>query len=290
MTRVTLRRISMFAALALIVAPPAFATSTSTGLDTPNTSADQYFAIGGTQVGDWKLVGGIGSLALTGSLSTTTGLTTGGDVTSTGGNIISNAGTVKGVTVTATTGGVTVIPSGTTSVAYLNGSGVGYVSSSFTSGNTVTANGAMWSPAYYHSSDARLKTDIHPIDNSLDKLLKLRGVEFNWKKDGRPDMGVVAQDVAKVFPNVVTKDEKGMMSVEYDSLVGPMIEAMRELKKENEDLKKQLTAVDDMKAQMERISGMVLDMKRQNAQMHSARLEGGEGHGVARPSQDIATP
>jgi len=128
----------------------------------------------------------------------------------------------------------------------------------------ITVGGSVLSSAYYHSSDARLKTDIRPIDNALDKMLAIRGVTFNWKKDGRPDMGVVAQNVAEVFPNVVTKNKDGMMAVEYDSLVGPMIESMRELKdktdrleSENTSLRAKVAGLDTIKAQLTQIRAML---------------------------------
>ncbi len=135
-------------------------------------------------------------------------------------------------------------------------------------GNNITSNGtitaaSMTSGAYYHSSDARLKTDIHPINGALDKVLALHGVEFNWKKDGRADMGVVAQNVAQVFPNIVTKNESGVMAVEYDSLVGPMIEAIRDLKAQN----------DDLRAQVKEIRVSMQTLKQENTRLHSVKAD-----------------
>lgn len=112
---------------------------------------------------------------------------------------------------------------------------------------TIASTGSVTSPIYYHTSDARLKTDIRPIGNALDKLLSIKGVTFEWKNNGRQDMGVVAQNVAEVFPDVVHKDDKGMMAVEYDSLVGPMIEAIRELKVQNDALNTKIRTVDELK-------------------------------------------
>jgi Chaperone of endosialidase len=109
--------------------------------------------------------------------------------------------------------------------------------------NTFAVFGTMVADAYFHTSDERLKTNIHPIDHALDKVLALKGIEFNWKKGGRADMGVTAQNVATVFPNVVSKNGDGAMSVEYDSLAGPMIEAIRELKADNDELRSELTGI-----------------------------------------------
>ena len=83
-------------------------------------------------------------------------------------------------------------------------------------------------------------------------MLALKGVEFKWKQDGRPDIGVTAQTVAAVFPDIVSKDKAGMMSVNYDGMIGPMIEAIRELKTENDQLKAELA---DIKASLKAQDG-----------------------------------
>jgi len=141
------------------------------------------------------------------------------------------------------------------------------------SGNIAVSGGTVTANAYYHNSDQRLKTDIRPIGNALDKILALKGVQFNWKKDGRADMGVVAQNVLEVFPDVVTKNSNGMMSVEYDSLVGPMIEAIRQLKTENDDLRKKVAGMEDMKAQLTQIRASLQNLQHDQTQLHAIKLE-----------------
>lgn len=91
------------------------------------------------------------------------------------------------------------------------------------------------------SSDARLKENIKPIPQALEKILSLRGVEFDWndrsKAYGRHDIGVIAQEVEKVFPSVVHESkETGMKMVDYGSLVAPLIGAVKELAQRMEDL------------------------------------------------------
>jgi hypothetical protein len=82
--------------------------------------------------------------------------------------------------------------------------------------------------AFYYTSDGRLKKDITPISDSLDKLEKLNGVYFNWKDNNKPSMGLIAQDVEKVFPEAVsTNTENGMKSVDYGKMVAPLIEAVK---------------------------------------------------------------
>lgn len=84
------------------------------------------------------------------------------------------------------------------------------------------------------SSDARLKENIKPIPEALQKILDIRGVEFDWNEKshahGRHDIGVIAQEVEKVFPSVVHESkETGMKMVDYGSLVAPLIAAVKEL-------------------------------------------------------------
>ncbi len=86
------------------------------------------------------------------------------------------------------------------------------------------------------SSDLRLKTNIQEIANPLEKLLSLRGVEFDWNEKsqnpGRHDIGVIAQDVEKQFPTAVIEDSKtGFKKVDYAVLVAPVIGALKELRR-----------------------------------------------------------
>ena len=86
-------------------------------------------------------------------------------------------------------------------------------------------------------SDERLKSNIETIPNALEKVNALRGVTFD--KDGERGLGVIAQEVEKVLPEVVLEGEE-YKSVAYGNIVGVLIEAVKELTKEVEDLKKQL--------------------------------------------------
>ena len=86
-------------------------------------------------------------------------------------------------------------------------------------------------------SDVRVKENIKTIDNSLEKVSKLRGVEFNKIGDNEKSIGVIAQEIEKVIPEVVREDDKGMKSVAYGNISGLLIEAIKELKAEIEELK-----------------------------------------------------
>jgi hypothetical protein len=95
-------------------------------------------------------------------------------------------------------------------------------------GGTVTAN-----------SDEKLKENIQTIDNALDKVKNLRGVEYDRKDSGEHQIGVIAQEVEKIIPEVVYGDE--LKSVAYGNIVGLLIEAIKEQQKEIDELKKKVT-------------------------------------------------
>jgi hypothetical protein len=91
------------------------------------------------------------------------------------------------------------------------------------------------------NSDISLKDNITPIPNALDKVLQIRGVTYNRNdiEDNPRDAGVIAQEVERVLPEVVSQCENGIKSVAYGNMVGLLIEAIRELSAEIEDLKSQ---------------------------------------------------
>ena len=96
-------------------------------------------------------------------------------------------------------------------------------------------------------SDERLKTDIVKIDSALDKVDQINGYTFTYTADGKKSAGVIAQEVQKVLPSAITEsklplkmgedDETEYMTVQYDQLMGLMIEAIKELKAEVAELK-----------------------------------------------------
>ena len=92
----------------------------------------------------------------------------------------------------------------------------------------------------FYTSDQRLKKDVIRIDDALERVRWLNGVEFTWDKEAieklenvgpKPDkdIGLIAQDVEKVFPQAVTLREDGYKAVDYSKLVPVLIEAIKEL-------------------------------------------------------------
>ncbi len=102
-------------------------------------------------------------------------------------------------------------------------------------------NGDIRAQVYFHSSDARLKENIK-TSQGLAIVSKLRGVTFTWKNNKQKSSGVIAQEVEKVLPNAVRADGNNMKAVEYDQLFAPLIEAVKELKVDNDDLRAEFAA------------------------------------------------
>ena len=103
--------------------------------------------------------------------------------------------------------------------------GIGKTNPSYTLDVNGTIRGSNVSP-----SDVRLKKDIRPIDHPLDKITQLRGVSFDWKDEQKGTdrkIGVIAQEVEKQFPELVSTDSEGYKSVAYDKLTAVLIEAIK---------------------------------------------------------------
>ena len=111
-----------------------------------------------------------------------------------------------------------------------------------TSGSTANTIRCVGDVVAFYSSDKRLKDNITPIENSLEKVGKLKGYEFDWNDnqdvyEGH-DVGVIAQEVEAVVPEIVeTRKHDGYKAVKYEKLVPLLINAINELKAEIEELK-----------------------------------------------------
>ena len=88
-------------------------------------------------------------------------------------------------------------------------------------------------------SDARSKTNVETIPNALDKIDSIRGITYNKIEDPKGDryMGVIAQELQDILPEVVTEDENGHLAVAYGNITGVLIEAIKELRAEIKELK-----------------------------------------------------
>lgn len=166
----------------------------------------------------------------------------------------STSGTVTSANVTTTR--FTFQPStGTLTASLLRANG-GSASTNTTSGSLVVTGGIGVSGAIYAgsdiiayaSSDIRLKEDISKIEDSLEKLSKINGYEYFWNKTAQEmfperttrDVGVVAQEVREVLPSAVVEREDGYLAVNYDKIIPLLIESIKILKQEINDIKREI--------------------------------------------------
>lgn len=131
----------------------------------------------------------------------------------------------------------TALVSGSASGTYIgaNPASAGADFINYQVGNTsnfkVDSAGNVTAVAFLYSSDRRLKTNISQIENPIETILKLKGVNFIWKDSKKPEMGFIAQDVERVLPNLVKTDEQsGFKSVQYGNLIALAIEGIKQLK------------------------------------------------------------
>jgi len=128
-----------------------------------------------------------------------------------------------------------------------NGPGSDILTASITAGGTeetpapgVAINGDLNVSGNVDSaSDRKLKENIEVIPNALEKVAALRGVEYTWKSNGNYSAGIIAQEVQAVMPGLVT-DNETHLSVQYNGLIGLLIEGMKEQQAQIEELKSRL--------------------------------------------------
>jgi len=120
--------------------------------------------------------------------------------------------------------------------------GVGSVTAPTTAGLIRASNDVI----AFSSSDSRLKTNKSILKDSLQKISLLNGYEFDWipmkgihENEGH-DIGIIAQEVATVIPEIVTTRDNGYMAVRYEKIVPLLIEAIKDQQKQIEDLKNEI--------------------------------------------------
>jgi hypothetical protein len=127
---------------------------------------------------------------------------------------------------------------------YVNGVALGVnIAPSATAGRIDASNDIV----AFSSSDERLKDNITPIENALDKVKSLTGVEFDWKPEHKEahgheghDTGIIAQQVLGVMPSAVRTNDTGYLAVRYEKLIGLLIEANKELAARVEELENKI--------------------------------------------------
>ena len=159
----------------------------------------------------------------------------------------SSSGSITGATVSTTkmtfqpsTGRLTL---GGNTPATTNSSGTLVVTGGVGISGALYVGGDIYS---YAASDIRLKENLSKIDNSLEKLLKISGYQYHWNKIAQEmypertmlDVGIIAQEVKEIVPSAVVEREDGYLAVRYDKLIPLLIEAVKALKAEIEDMKR----------------------------------------------------
>ena len=225
-----------------------------------HTEGDVKFESDIEQIGDYERTGDLtntGNVTITGTLNGQ-GAVDFDDTLNVDGNVTFNGNTTIGnsssdtltVTATSTFNGAAEFNNGITTneitvenltsgrVALVGSGGKLVDSSAFTySGSNLIVTGDITA---FATSDERLKDHVHPIEDPLDKILKISGNTFEWNdksgKTGR-DVGVLAQEIEEVIPEVVTTRDTGYKAVRYEKLVPLLIEAVKELTLELNELK-----------------------------------------------------
>jgi len=104
--------------------------------------------------------------------------------------------------------------------------------------DTLNVSGIATAQDFNSASDENLKTNIRTIEDPLAKVVQIRGVNFDWKETQRPSLGVIAQEVEKVLPELVT--DNGTKTVNYNGLIGLLIEAVKAQQEEIDILKSKI--------------------------------------------------
>ena len=124
------------------------------------------------------------------------------------------------------------------SVLNINPSGInitGIITSTSVSTGNIVSSGIITAQDFDALSDINFKENVTTVNNALLKVEQLRGVKFDWKESGLPSYGVIAQELEQVLPELVHGDDP--KTVNYNGIIGVLIEAIKELKAEVEELK-----------------------------------------------------
>lgn len=105
--------------------------------------------------------------------------------------------------------------------------------------SALTANdtGKIKAHAFVTYSDENLKKDIAVMDNALETVMSLKGVEFTWKNSDKKDFGFIAQEVKSVLPQAVSEGSDGVHGVDYSRLTSVLVEAVKAQQVQIEELK-----------------------------------------------------
>jgi len=106
----------------------------------------------------------------------------------------------------------------------------------------VTVNATVSAVDFNSTSDAKLKTNVKKIEDPLEKVIQIQGVSFNWIKDNRPSLGVIADEVQKVLPELVSDTDP--KTVNYNGLIGLLVEVVKEQQNKIESLENRISKLE----------------------------------------------
>jgi hypothetical protein len=237
--------------------------NTNTGVRLSTSNASNYGNIGSNAV-DLSLSSGSSTTrGATGFNSTAMGRNTtasGSSSTAMGryttasdyGSLIIGQHNLSGATVTNS---ATSFNTANTAFVIGNGTNSSNQSDAFSvlfSGETVIGNDLEVKGNVLVSSDARLKANIVSLGSTLAKLLLIDGKRYTMKKDGKQNIGVLAQDIQKVFPELVSTDNRDMLAVNYQGLVPVLINALKEQDAKMKEQEKRLERLEAIISKIDR--------------------------------------
>ena len=126
-----------------------------------------------------------------------------------------------------------------TSATYAITAGIATVAQGLTGTPNIQV-GIVTATDFNSTSDINLKTNIKKIDDPLEKVMQLNGVSFDWKHMQESSVGVIAQDVEKILPEIVRNAEDGHKTLNYNGLIGLLVEAVKELQQKINTLEERL--------------------------------------------------
>lgn len=116
-------------------------------------------------------------------------------------------------------------------------------STTFTGDQTISGNviinGTMSATEIIETSSIRFKENVKPIEQAYETISKLQGVTYNWKETGKEDIGFIAEEVDKILPQLVDKNEDGIVNgMNYSKLTALLVEVVKNQQKQIDELKK----------------------------------------------------
>jgi hypothetical protein len=142
---------------------------------------------------------------------------------------------VNGEPLTASGGGANLVSDSVDTVRYVtfanNTSGVFSQANVSTSLTFNPSTGTLSATIFNSTSDLNKKYDVETIENSLNIVERLRGVGFRWKDNDKKSYGLIAQEVEEIIPELVETDHLGNKTLNYDAVIGFLVESVKELKK-----------------------------------------------------------